>query len=461
MKKSRINGGKICALALAGALVLSGCAGGSGQKTAGNGGQAAVTESSGGQAAVTESSGGQAAVTESSGGQAAVTESSSGQAAVQKETEPETTAAEVVVDGLTFTQKGRLGICTDKDDARYEQFAEVMEVAEPFALAPGYYQNIVTQGMDQSKETGNIYVSGYFKKEEANPFGIAGNPTAIAVLNAEGKLIGEYVMLNEDGSAFTSHMGGVAVTEDTIFVSGSQTKDEKGKTSYWIAGIPLSELEAEGHHEVIVKDYYQVPVQPSYLNYSNGILWVGNFYHADENSYKAPSTLGKTKADNDDERFGGYLLGYDLTEKGAQRMVPAEGEDYAMPDADKLYATVDRIQGMTMLEDGTIILSRSYGRTANSQLMVHDPAKAVTKKVSLGDVEYDCIMLEKSTCLDKEYTMLPMSEGITVKADGNGREILVLSESGSVIFDGDGTYDTKTGIFRTDYIWKVEVPEME
>ena len=231
--------------------------------------------------------------------------------------------------------------------------------------------------------------------------------------------------------------------------------------SYWSAGIPLSELEAEGHHEVIVKDYYQVPVQPSYLNYSNGILWVGNFYHADENSYKAPSTLGKTKADNDDERFGGYLLGYDLTEKGAQRMVPAEGEDYAMPDADKLYATVDRIQGMTMLEDGTIILSRSYGRTANSQLMVHDPAKAVTKKVSLGDVEYDCIMLEKSTCLDKEYTMLPMSEGITVKADGNGREILVLSESGSVIFDGDGTYDTKTGIFRTDYIWKVEVPEME
>lgn len=378
-----------------------------------------------------------------------------------KETEPETTAAEVIVEGLTFTQQGRIGICTDKEDSRYEQFADVMEIAEPFALVPGYNQNIVSQGMDQSSETGNIYVSGYFKREEDNPFEKTGNPTAIAVLDAEGKLIGEYVMRNGDGSAFTSHMGGVAVTEDTIYVSGSQQKDEKGKTSYWIAGIPLAELEAEGHHEVKVENYYQVPVQPSYLNYSNGILWIGNFYHAEESSYKAPHTLGKTKADHDDERFGGYLLGYDLTEKGAERLVPGEGEAFAMPDADKLYATTDRIQGMTMLEGGHIVLSRSYGRTANSQLLVYDPAKAETKKVSLDDVEYDCVMLEESTSQIQNYTMLPMTEGITVKKDGNGREILVLLESGSVVFDGDGTYDAKKGVFRTDYIWKVGLPDGE
>ena len=161
---------------------------------------------------------------------------------------------------------------------------------------------------------------------------------------------------------------------------------------------------------------------------------------------------------NDDERFGGYLLGYDLTEKGTERMVPADGERFAMPDADKLYATTDRIQGMTMLDNGNIILSRSYGRTANSQLQSYNPTKAEVKKITLADVEYDCVMLEKSTCMNKEYTMLPMAEGITVKAGGNGNEILVLLESGSVVFDGDGTYDTKKGVFRTDYIWKVEMP---
>lgn len=439
MRRMELRRQMLAAMMLAGALVMGGCGAASSQEP-----QNAGVQTEAEKAAVVESAAEQTT-------EAAVQETAA-------ETEPETTMVEVVVDGLTFTQKGRIGIATDKDDSRYEQFADYLKAAEPFVLAPGYYQNIVTQGMDQSSETGNIYVSGYFKRDEDNPFDKQGNPTAIAVLDAEGKLIGEYVMRNEDGSAFTSHMGGVAVTEDTIFVSGSQRKDEKGKTSYWVAAIPLAELEAEGHHEVVVDTYYRVPVQPSYLNYSEGILWVGNFYHAEENSYKAPSTLGKTKADHDGERFGGYLLGYDLSEKGAERMAVGEGETFAMPDADKLYATTDRIQGMTMLPDGRIVLSRSYGRTANSQLMVYDPAKAVSKKVTLDEVEYDCVMLEESTSQTQAYTALPMSEGITVKTDGNGQEILVLFESGSVVFDGDGTYDTKKGVFRTDYIWKMEIP---
>lgn len=365
--------------------------------------------------------------------------------------------SEVMVPDLVFTQQSRVGVCTDEEDSRVEQFAEVLEAAEPFTYTPGFSQNMVAQGMDQSEETGHIYVSGYFKREEDNPFEKTGNPGAIAVLDRDGKLTGEYVMHKEDGSAFTSHMGGVAVTETMLFVSASQSKDENGEVSYWIAGIPLSELETEGHHVVEVKDYYRVPVQPSYLNYSNGILWVGNFYHAEESSYKAPAALGKIKAEHDDERFGGYLLGYDLSEKGAARMIAEDGQSAALPDADKLFATTDRIQGMTMLDDGTIVLSRSYGRTANSQLQAYDPQKAEHKNTMLGDAEYDCIMLEKSTCLEKEYTMLPMSEGITVKYDGNGTEILVLSESGSVIFDGDGRYDTKKGLFRTDYIWCVDM----
>ncbi len=484
MKRMKVRKQVLAALIMTGALVLGGCGGTADEKVQTAGGsqaessaavQAEAESSAAAQAGAESSAAAQAGAESSAAAQAEAESTAAAQAgaepsaAVQAEAEssaaaqtagpePETTGADVAVDGLVFTQEGRLGAVTDQEDTRYEQFTDFLNIADTFALAPGYQQNIVTQGMDQSDETGNIYVSGYFKRDEDNPFDKQGNPTAIAVLDAEGRLLGEYVMRGEDGSAFTSHMGGVAVSEDMIYVSGSQRKDEKGKTSYWIAAIPLAKLEAEGHHEVTVETYYRVPVQPSYLNYSGGVLWVGNFYHAEENSYKAPSTLGKTKADNDDQRFGGYLLGYDLTEKGAERMVPGEGQTFAMPDADKLYATIDRIQGMTMLEDGSIVLSRSYGRTANSQLMVYDPAKAVSKKVTLDEVEYDCVMLEESTCQEQFYTALPMSEGITVKTDGNGREILVLFESGSVVFDGDGTYDTKAGVFRTDYIWKMELP---
>ena len=213
----------------------------------------------------------------------------------------------------------------------------------------------------------------------------------------------------------------------------------------------------EGHQDVKIETFYQVPVQPSWLNYSNGILWVGNFYLEGNDSYQPPVTIGTVAADTDKEDFASYILGYDLSEQGAARMETAEGEP-AMPDTDKVYATTDRIQGMTMLVDGRIVLSQSYGRKSNAQLLVYDPSMAAVKTIAIDGTEYDCMMLEKKVCRDHLYMTMPMTEGITVKDDGNGLEILILYESGSILYSGDGTYDTNAGKFRTDYIWKLSVP---
>lgn len=360
--------------------------------------------------------------------------------------------------GMYFTQTENVGVCTDTDDKDYEDFAEYMEIAEAYCLTPGFNELLVSQGMDQHEETGNIYMSGYFKRDQDNPFVDSGNPSAIAVMDSEGQLIGEYVMQNADGSIFTSHMGGVAVSDDTIYVSASQQKDADGNTTYWIAAISLDKLTAEGHHIVKVDALYQVPVQPSYMNYSNGILWIGNFYLRSNDSYQAPVTIGEVDAVKDRTSFGGYILGYDLTEQGSARMEAAEGQ-CAMPDADKVYATTDRIQGMTQLADGRIVLSQSYGRKNNSELRVYDPSKAETATISIDGTEYTCVMLEEKTSQVYSYTMMPMSEGITVKTDGNGLEVFVLYESGATLYSGDGTYDNNAGVFRTDYIWKVTIPE--
>lgn len=361
-------------------------------------------------------------------------------------------------DGMVFTQTEQIGVCTDTDKSGYSSFESYLEVAEPFALTPGFKELLVSQGMDQHEGTGNIYMSGYFKRDQDNPFADSGNPSAIAVMNSEGELIGEYVMRNADGSVFTSHMGGVAVSDDTIYVSASQKKDSDGNVTYWIAAISLDKLEAEGHHEVTVDKLYQVPVQPSYMNYSNGTLWIGNFFLRSNDSYQAPVTIGEVDAVKDRTSFGGYILGYDLSGQGSARL-ETEGGECAMPDADKVFATTDRIQGMTRLADGRIVLSQSYGRKNNSALMVYDPAKAETATISIAGAEYTCVMLEKKTCQEYSYTMMPMSEGITVKTDGNGLEVLVLYESGAVLYSGDGTYDSNAGVYRTDYIWKVTIPE--
>lgn len=359
--------------------------------------------------------------------------------------------------GMVFTQTENVGICTDSDTAAYKRFSEFTDISEPFAITPGLMEHLVPQGMDQHAQTGNIYMSAYIKKGEYNPFDES-NPSVVVMMDANGELKAEYVMYNADGTAFESHMGGVAVSEDTLFVSAEQGKDSEGNVTYWIAAIPLADLVTEGHQDVKIQTLYQVPVQPSWLNYSNGILWVGNFYLEGNDSYKAPNTIGTTEADTDKEEFGSYILGYDLGEQGTARMEAAEGEP-AMPDADKVYSTTDRIQGMTQLSDGRIVLSQSYGRKNNAQLMVYDPSMAQEKIISINGEEYTCLMLEKRVCRDALYTTTPMTEGITAKTDGTGLEVLVLYESGALLYSGDGTYDSNAGTYRTDYIWKMTIPE--
>ncbi len=361
--------------------------------------------------------------------------------------------------GMYMTQTERLGVCTDTNLKRYETFfSPFMEIAEPFAITPGLSEKLIPQGMDQQEGSGNIYISGYFKREEDNPFVEKGNPTAVVVLDVSGKFIAEYTMYEPDGSPFTSHMGGVAVSEDTLYVSADQGKDGSGKTTYWIAAIPLEGLTLEGHQDVTVEQLYQVPVQPSFMNYSNHTLWIGNFYLASKPSYAPPEDLGTVKAETDGETFGAYLLGYDLSESGAERMEPADGHPYAMPDADQFYGITNRIQGMTMTKDGAIVLSRSYGRTNNSELLSYDPSQAKSISVTLDGTEYECRMLEAGTCQTFSCTVMPASEGVTVKADGDGSQLLLLFESGAVVYDGDGTYDRDPGRFRTDYVWEVTVP---
>lgn len=417
--------------------MLSGCAapGQNGTQTAG---APAVTETS----------------ADTSADKAETTENT---AATAEEVTEASTESAVNENGLAFTQTENVGVCTQSDTTGYKEFRAYMKVAEAYILTPGLNEHLVPQGMDQHAETGNIYMSGYIKKGEFNVFDDS-NPTAVVMMNAEGELKAEYVMYYADGTGFDSHMGGVAVSDDTLFVSATKGKDAEGNATYWIAAIPLADLVTEGHQDVYLETFYQVPVQPSWLNYSNDTLWVGNFYLAGNESYAAPVTIGTTYAETDKETCASYILGYDLTELGVARMETAEGEP-AMPDADKVYCTTERIQGMTMLCDGRIVLSQSYGRANNSQLMVYDPAEASTQTISIDGNEYTCIMLEKKTCRDELYVNMPMSEGITVKTDGSGLEVLVLYESGAVLYSGDGTYDKNAGKYRTDYIWKVAIPE--
>ena len=89
---------------------------------------------------------------------------------------------------------------------------------------------------------------------------------------------------NIDSVTVLEHTPGLCSTDDVNnhrpFDPDSTPKYEfHAAGNYRIAAIPLTELPAEGAHNITVTETIVMAMSPSMLNYSEGYLWVGNFYY--------------------------------------------------------------------------------------------------------------------------------------------------------------------------------------
>lgn len=309
------------------------------------------------------------------------------------------------------------------------EFADFLAAAESCCLIPGLNEAMTPQGISWSEDTGLAYISSYASVETIS--------SAISAVDpATGEFAAEYYLFQEDGSPFTSHVGGIAVVGDLVYVSAKLDNDG----SYSIAEIPLADLPAAGSHNVTVKRTISLPVSPSFLNYSDGMLWVGNFYHPKGN-YNLSTGMDFTTLSADGD-YGCYILGYPLEPGGGGLTVPG-GEEYPVPGV--VLAAPDRIQGMVRVGD-TIYLSQSYGRTANSTILAYRLPELGTEglAIDVSGKETPAHILD-STNQTAAITAMPMTEGLCVGPEGS---VLVLFESGSSRY--------KDGKYRTDYVWKMK-----
>lgn len=314
-----------------------------------------------------------------------------------------------------------------KSYEKVSAYQDFLALASPCGIIPGLKEGLVPQGMDFSESDGRLYISGYY---------IADLPSALVVLDsADNTFIAEYNLYNPDGSPFVSHVGGVAVTDTTLYVSAALDNDG----SYSIAAIPLSELAKEGSHDLVVQQKITVPVSPSFLNYSQGILWLGNFYHPSQ-EYGLPTLLNQTTTSADGD-YGCYILGYRLD---ASQALP-KASDAAYPIPDFILAAPDRIQGMTMADDQTVWLSQSYGRKSDATLLAYDVAltEAPDTTLELGGKSIPAFVLDSSR-KKAELTAMPMTEALASGLDGH---IWVLFESGATKYSD--------GKNRTDCVWSL------
>ena len=317
---------------------------------------------------------------------------------------------------MQFAQERVVSSETYQTETKYETF---LNASSRGAVVAGLNNNLVPQGLAQSHKTDLLYMSAYASD---------GGNSAVLVYDAAGRFCAEYILYNADGSPCKKHLGGLAVTDTTLFVSYD------ADDAYRVAAIPLGSLVTKGTQKVVVNTFYEVPVATSFLSYYDGWLWMGNFY-LPSSGYDLMRILNFTTED-----YGCYIAGYDLRSLGNDRLVPASGQSYPTPDV--LMAAPQKVQGMAFdTETNTVILSHSWGRKNDSSLAFYtvDLSGKADTTITLNNTAVKCFVLHSPADTVKA---IPMAEGITL--DGNGA-VRILFESGANKYSD--------GLHRTDYIW--------
>lgn len=346
---------------------------------------------------------------------ASCTAASSGTA----ETDAVSVAASAVSEsGLTRTQTSTVKNTTYEKEPEFSAFLEQAEAA--YAI-PGLNEGMIPQGMDWCESNGLLYISGYYS--------VDGTASALVAVDVStGEIVAEYALQNADGTSFDGHVGGVAVTDTTLYLSG-----KKSDAGYTVEIIPLADLPEAGSHTVTLSQQVIVPVSPSFLSYSGGYLWIGNFYHPGAD-YGLSDGMAYTTTSAEGDYYGCYILGYDLSEgELASDSVPAV-----------VLVAPNKIQGMVLSNDGTVTLSQSYGRKNNSALLSYTLSLDETPDttVDVGGKTVSAYILD-SLRLQESITAMPMTEAL---AD-QGEDLLILFESGALHYEN--------GLYRTDQVWRI------
>ena len=181
----------------------------------------------------------------------------------------------------------------------------------------GSSDDYTPQGMTYWKAKEWILISAY------DASGNGKNSVIYALDAVSTNLVAVFKIQNADGSANTSHGGGIAASEYNFYYA-----DSASKVSY----VPLSEMDISGGEKTIkLKDSVDFAkemtgvetgqtVKTSYCCYDDGILWTGNFVWSGDDDYKAvyhatyqSILLGYKLAGNSSEEEWYYLKnGYNL-----------------------------------------------------------------------------------------------------------------------------------------------------
>lgn len=268
---------------------------------------------------------------------------------------------------------------------------------------PGLSDGFVAQGLDYDGQ-GYFWITGYMNDGSASPVYIVEKET--------GELVKTLYLANEDGSAYTGHAGGIAVTLDYVYIAGSEDHCVYAfRSQDMVRADDDAAVKAAGSIPTKVSD--EDYLQPACLYIENGYLFVLEFYR--DVDYPTPDSHKLTTPSGALNQA--LAVVYELEEDGLFGVDPTPDFAISLPD---------QVQGMCM-EDDRVYLSTSWG-TSFSHIYEYRWSEVVKQKseITFLGTTMPLYYFEVGNLVN-DYKIPPMSEEI-VMVDG---KLYTMCESAS------------------------------
>lgn len=243
---------------------------------------------------------------------------------------------------------------------------------------PGLSDGYVPQGLTWNYDDQCFYTTGYMEDESAS---------RIYKINPETKEEEVYI-LKSNGQDFCGHTGGLQYTDGYFYLANEGTG---------LFIFPANSVTEDKTIEI------GNPIQVN--NHSSFVFTKGDFVYVGEF--------------NDSEK---YICTNDFSYDGINHKAIVSKyskDDFSSPVA--IYSIDDHIQGFAIMEDGTIVLSKSFWFDP-SEFLIYKPEQQNMTGEYMQDVEV-CFLGEPS----KVISLPPMSEDLDIY---NGK-IIYMCESAS------------------------------
>ena len=205
--------------------------------------------------------------------------------------------------------------------AKFAIYSEYYDYASDVCKNPGLNEGFVPQGIAVSETEDLILTSGYMNNKAES---------RIYITNTKNEA--RYISLKKNGKAFTGHVGGIALSNEDVYLSN-------GKRVYKIA---LNDL-LNANNSIEVGEGVKVNNNASFIFADDNYVYVGEFH--DGGKYKTNHEI-----DTNDGKYYAICTMYDKN-------------DLSKPL--RIYSIRNNVQGFCVTKNKSIVLSTSMGITSS------------------------------------------------------------------------------------------------